>query len=757
MGQDAPTGGTGSNRNRTSRSAVRSAPSLVRSTGQIPRKHLTSSRMGHHNRLMPPTPDADTDDSTDQPGIDPGTQPGTADSGDDASTAPDTGEAEGKSKSEPFPPRGTLTLRALRWGGLIGTVVLAATALVLRRELKTASDLIPSKVSVLTSCMIVGGVLVWPCLTLRGKKGPILTTVMITVMAALGATVSASLIMAWWSTYQETGFSVLFLLALAGVALSATLFLNVVPLLHYLRTRTTTVGNSDPDDPSRWRRLRRKTGEKTDNGFPRYERIRVSRRTRVYLTAMVIAPALTLGSAIAGTWVLINPVHHVMATTPADASLTPPTSLAPKASWSKEISSTNLSTVSGAGGPILLTDDGVMALSSKDGSVLWSYSRKHMTYAPAGWNSSRGELVTSPDGKYVAARVQLPTFVASPQAITLVFDTLTGRLVFERQGTGGYLQLTDSAVLDGDTAFSLTDGSQMWSLPESADAPYSGPAGHSSFILRLSEDRSTKDTSSNSMMSAVNITVCPQNDPSSKVEVQHVLSEPPFGLNHTDYLLSVFINGWAARYTGEVDLSGNPVAEAISLDALAKVDGADTSTFPLGATSGINAEASRVSGSMVTYPVISRDTDILYPSEDSRAATVFDPYTRTVTPASQDRSLAAARTGIVEVPADDGSTSAALVIRPGDGSPGTTIPITPGSTYQPSQRLTDTKNAPAQPLSPRDVSSASRVKAVRAPGAVIAILNATDTLYTSCGVDSDYQDQTCRSTYRIFGITGGQK
>lgn len=297
----------------------------------------------------------------------------------------------------------------------------------------------------------------------------------------------------------------------------------------------------------------------------------------------------------------------------------------------------------------------------------------------------------------------------------------------------------------------------MWSLPESADAPYSGPAGHSSFILRLSEDRSTKDASSNSMMSAVNITVCPQNDPSAKVEVQHVLSEPPFGSNHTDYLLGVFINGWAARYTGKVDSSGNPVAEAISLDALAKVDGADATAFPLGATSGINAEASRVSGSMVTYPVISRDTDILYPAEDSRAATVFDPYTRTVTPASQDRSLAAARTGIVEVPADDGSTSAALVIRPGDGSSGTTIPITPGSTYQPSQRLTDTKNAPAQPLIPRDVSSTSRSKAIRTPGAVIAILNATDKLYTSCGVDSGDNDQTCRSTYRIFGIVGGQK
>ena len=716
--------------------------------------------MGHHNRLMPPTPDAD-ENSIDQPDTGPGTQPGDAASNDAPSTEPDTGETEGKSVSEPFPPHGTLTLRALSWGGLIGAIVLAATALMLRRELKDPSSLVPSKVSVLTSCMIVGGVLVWPCLTLRGRKGPILTTVMITVMAALGATMSASLIMAWWNTYQETGFSVLFLLALAGMALSTTLFLNVVPLLYYLRMRSIAVGNSDPDDPSRWGRFHVKTGEKTDQGFPRYERIRVPRRTRAYLAVLVIAPALTLSSVLAGTWALINPVHHVIAKAPADSSLAPPASLAPKASWSKEISSTELTTVAGAGGPILLTDDGIMALNPKDGSVLWSYNRKHMTYAPAGWNSDRGELVTSPDGKYVAARVQLPTFIASPQgenaAITLVFDALTGKIVVEHQGSGGYLQLTDSAVLDDDTAISLTDGSQMWTLPESADAPYSGPAGHSSFILRLSEDRSTKDASSNSMMSAVNITVCPQNNPSAKVEVQHVLSEPPFESDRTDYLLSVFINGWAARYTGNVDSSGNPVAEAISLDALAKVDGANTTAFPLGATSGINVEASRVSGSMVTYPVISRDTNILYPAEGSRAATVFDPSTRTVTPASQDRSLAAARTGIVEVPADDGSTSAALVIRPGDGSSGTTIPITPGSTYQPSQRLTDTENAPAQPLTPRDVSPPSRSKAIRAPGAVIAILNATDKLRTSCGVDSGGNDQTCRSTYRIFGIVGEQK
>ena len=670
------------------------------------------------------------------------------------------GEAEGKSKSEPFPPHGTLTLRALRWGGLLGAVVLAATALVLSRELKTASDLIPSKVSVLTSCMIVGGVLVWPCLTLRGKKGPILTTVMITVMAALGVTMSASLIMAWWSTYQETGFSVLFLLALAGVALSATLFLNVVPLLHYLRTRTTAVGDSDPDDPSRWRRLRRKTGEKTDNGLPRYERIRVSRRTRVYLTAMVIAPALTLGSAIAGTWVLINPVHHVMATTPADASLTPPTSLAPKASWSKEISSTELTTVAGAGGPILLTDDGIMALNSKDGSVLWSYERKHATFVPASSAPNGRALITSPDGKYVAARIRQHTFVASPPgseaAITLVFDALTGKIVFERQGNGGTLQLTDSAVLDDDAAFSLADGSQMWTLSESSNVYYSGPAGHASFILRYNEDHTTNITPSGVEKAAISITVFPQNNPTAEVEVQQILSEFTFedGIVNN---FSSFIEGWVARYTGEVDSSGNPMAEAISLDALAKVDGADAKAFPLGATSGINTEASHLSGSIVTYPVITADAASKRPHENARAAAVFDPATRTVTPASQDRSLAAARTGIVEVPADDGSAAAALVIRPGDGSPGTTIPITPGSTFRSPQELADDNGIPAQPLFSRNSELERPTTVMRTPGAAIATLNVTELGYVHCSVGPQTDSQRCREAYQIFGVTGGQK
>ena len=307
---------------------------------------------------MPSAPNTD-DNGTDQPDTGPGSQPGTADS---------EGEADGTGEDETFPPRGALALRALRWGGLLGAVVLTVTALVLRRGLIGAGSLIPDKVSALTTCMIVGGALAWPFINLRDKKRPVLVTIVTTVMAALGVMTSASLTLAWWSTYQETGFSVLFLLALAGAALSAVLFLSTGPLLHYLRS--TEVGLGDDDDPSRWGRLRRKTGEKTDRGRPRYERIRVPRRTRAYLTAIVLAPALALGSALVGAWALVNPVHHVIAKAPADASLAPPTSLAPKASWSKEISSTELTTVAGAGGPIVLTDDGVMALSSKDGSVL---------------------------------------------------------------------------------------------------------------------------------------------------------------------------------------------------------------------------------------------------------------------------------------------------------------------------------------------------------------------------------------------------
>ena len=724
---------------------------------------------------MPPTPDADTDDNgTDQPDTDPssqgvGTQTGAAASGDEPSTDQGTGEAEGsancdaveadqaatdadesngeaegKNEGESFPPRGALTLRALRWGGLLGAVVFAVTTLALLRGLVDARNLIPDKVSALTTCMIVAGLLAWPFLNLRDKKRPVLATTMTTIMAALGMATSAHLVLAWWNTYQETGFSALFLLALAGAALSAALFLSTGPLLHYLRS--TAVGLGDDDDPSRWGRLRRKTGEKTDKGLPRYESIRVPRRTRAYLTAMVLAPALALGSALVGAWALINPVHHVTATAPANSSLTPPTSLAPKASWSKEISSSSkLTTVAGAGGPILLTDDSIMALNPKDGSVLWSYSRKRATFATSSSSPNNHQLITSPDGKYVALRILSPKFVDSV-GDTLVFDALTGRIVFERQSTGGPLQLTDSAILDGDTAFSLTDGRKLWAFSGYRSTNYSGTAGHASFILSQYGDSQHNDDSPHSYKSATTLKVTPQEDLSAAVEVQDVLANPP---DHYDYPAGpgCFIQGWTARYTGEFDSSGNPVAEAISLDALAKVDGADTRTVPLGATSGINTAASLSSGSIVTYSPIRLDNGPRDFLSEPHTEKVFDPSTLTVTPIAQYPGFTGSPAEFVDIPADDGSLSAAITVRPGDGSTGTTIPIAPGSTDLPPTLLAS---------STRD-GAAERAQAMRTPGAVITIFNATGDTERDCARGKYDQSKRCPHTYRIYGITGEQK
>ena len=725
--------------------------------------------MGHHNRLMPTTPDA-AENSTDQPDTDPGTQPGTATSGDESPTAPDTGEAEGSadrdaaeadqeatdaadsegktdgtSEGEPFPPRGVLALRALRWGGLIGALMFGSIALVLRRGIIGAGSLIPDKVSALTTCMIVGGALAWPFLNLRDKKRPVLVTIMTTIMMALGVMTSASLIMAWWSTYQETGFSVLFLLALAGVALSAALFLSIGPLLHYLRS--TAVGLGDDDDPSRWGRLRRKTGEKTDKGLPRYESIRVPRRSRACLAALVIAPALTLGSALAGTWALVNPVHHVIASTPADASMAPPASLAPTASWTKEISSTKLTTAAGAGGPILLTDDGIMALNPKDGSVLWSYERKHANFDHnfLAFTNATAPLVTSPNGKYVALRVLSPKFVQST-GDTLVFDALTGSIVFKNLSTGGPLQLTDSAVLDGNTAFSLTDGKKLWTLSDGDRVDYSGTAGHSSFILDQYSDDRRHENSPQSYKSTIILRVTPQQDLSAAVEVDDVLANPPDYPDDPTNLVN-FIRGWAARYTGEFDSSGNPVAEAISLDALAKVDDADTRTFPLEAASGINTTASLSSGSIVTYSPIRLDNGRRDSPSEPRTEKVFDPSTLTVTSIAQYPGFTGSPVELVDIPADDGSLSAAITVRPGDGSTGTTIPITPGSTDLPPTLLASSTPG----------GTAERAQAMRTPGAVIAIFNATGDTERDCTRGKYDQSERCPHTYRIYGITGEHK
>ncbi len=225
-----------------------------------------------------------------------------------------------------------------------------------------------------------------------------------------------------------------------------------------------------------------------------------------------------------------------------------------------------------------------------------------------------------------------------------------------------------------------------------------------------------------------------------------MLANPPDHPDDPTNLVN-FIRGWAARYTGEFDSSGNPMAEAISLDALAKVDGADTRTFPLGATSGINTAASLSSGSIVTYSPIRLDNGPRdFPSEP-RTEKVFDPSTFTVTSIAQYPGFTGSPVELVDIPADDGSLSAAITVRPGDGSTGTTIPITPGSTDLPPTLLASSTPG----------GTAERAQAMRTPGAVIAIFNATDDVESDCTHGKYDQSKRCPNTYRIYGITGEHK
>ena len=184
------------------------------------------------------------------------------------------------------------------------------------------------------------------------------------------------------------------------------------------------------------------------------------------------------------------------------------------------------------------------------------------------------------------------------------------------------------------------------------------------------------------------------------------------------------------------------------MDALAKVDGADTRTIPLGATSGISEAASLKSGSIVTYSPIRLDNGPQdFPSEP-RAEKVFDPSTLTVTPIAQYPGFTGSPIEFVEVPADDGSLSAAITVRPGDGSAGTTIPIAPGSTHLPPTLLARSSRAD---------NATERAQATRVPGAVIATFNATDDIERDCIYGKYDQSERCPHTYRIYGITGEQK
>ena len=546
----------------------------------------------------------------------------------------------------------------------------------------------------------------------------------------------------WWMVYSASSFSAVPLLAQAMGSLGLGLT-TVTGLVLQGFQNLQGAHRGSLEDPARLcfrTREERKSGdaapwERWSFGWPR----------RICL---VLAPVVALTAAVAAGHFLL-PAAAISHTTASPSANLPerPSRIGSDVAWSREAPGL-LGVVAGAAGPVILAEEGVTALNPVDGSTLWSYRRPHARYdyhdklSEIRYMAVSRTMVASPTGRHVALLINGPQTALSKSSpayeeytyLTLVFDTITGRITGEHPSNGWRLQLTDSTLLDGNEAYSLTTGELLWSLKDSdmsKHGGYSGPAGHRSFIIE--KDRG-------------NLTLVPDTDPTAMSKVQGIAIDPRRGV-------PAIVDGWTAQYTEplpELDEYGfprYPVAEwntrAVTLDSLAGLE--DETPVDLGRAAGANLVASRASGALVTYPPY--DKSAFEQAEQSGGPlleAVFDPTTRTVTPASQYAGPAAAKVGFVAHP-----EGGAISLHPGDGSPGVTISILPGTTHFSPETLLF-KNfrtySPAQ-LATREPEHTGATLFMNAPGVTMVILNAEE---ISTG-SSDRKGQR----YRLFGVTGG--
>ena len=418
-----------------------------------------------------------------------------------------------------------------------------------------------------------------------------------------------------------------------------------------------------------------------------------------------------------------------------------PTGFASKEMWTKNLAS-GQDVVAGAAGPIVLTSDGAIGLNPRNGSNRWNYQRK---------GSTATDVIRSPDGHYMALRFDDPVVYTSltntdgrldsstPKA-TVVLDTITGATVFDWRGDAP-LQLTDSAVLYGTTAYSLKDRSTMWDLrkltvdgtsgSQSAQAAYSGAAGHSAFVL--------------SLPSGDHDVVVSQKDPTATHELPDLTpqsSPQTTGGSNVDHS-PVVIDGWAVvdkpggnqvrSAWSEKGLQDREV-QAVSLDGLAGVPGADTRAYDLGMTSEVNSIASRKSQTLVTFPPLPAekpkddvDLELHLWEASGTVGSVFNPRTREVTAAAKTPGLAAASIGITQAAVGE-AVEGRITVKPADGSSGASIPLAPGTTFAPpgdklyNPQLKDLALADVRP-------EENLVSAISAPGATIIMVR-TGTRYS---------------------------
>ena len=472
---------------------------------------------------------------------------------------------------------------------------------------------------------------------------------------------------------------------------------------------------------------------------------------RIVLVVILLAPSLVLSASgyLAHNWDRSRPTPVA-----APATLpTYPTSFPSQATWTHDIPSA-LDATAGAAGPLVLTDDSLISLDPSTGKIRWDYDRQGKKFAQYGGRidgvlGERPYLITSPDRRHVALTLGEQEFEGKSSngdyglepALTIVLDTVTGRGTNEHFHAGKTVQLTDSVLLAGSTVYSLADDSVMWQLGDvdldlsKEYHQYTGTAGHASLIL-------TEEHSGGSHNGIGRLTLVPDTNPRGVVRdvlIAFANQEP------------LIVEGWTVTYpeatkdeSTDVDWDYTKAhrSQAVSLDALAKVPGADTHTYDLGQTLGIAPMASHLSGRLAVLPETAPDP--VEPNESripdawkdrSTVATTFNPRTRAVLAASQDPGLVTA-VGVTR--ADDGQRRISL--QSGDKSKATSIPLENGTVFF--DPRTGGPNAGLDDFSVNTPGGNDDISALSAPGVTVVLLRPT------------YESQTTGTRIRLYGLVG---
>lgn len=573
-----------------------------------------------------------------------------------------------------FLSRHTSTLRALRLGGVFTVLAAIVLAIVWWVQLTLLWRGVPPYFRFTLAIVFLWFVGV----RLRPLKRTLAAITAVCTIVAVGFMGQY-----WWLIHEQSSIWIVLPSVQALATLGLGIFVASDVALRGVRDHQ-NIPPGDPDDPARYRPMKHNpTSSRRWTGLLRR-------------AALALAPVTAAATAIALIQASTAPINH---TAPLPEGPLPErsTGIGTTLAWTRDVPGL-LATASGAAGPVILTPEGLTGLNPTDGTTLWTYHRTNATYAKMlGVESGQGSfgnlsgsyLVSSPNGRYVALRIMLPYELAqfhTNDVVTVVVDTLTGHATSEHLSSSGWhLQLTDSAILDGTTAYNLDDGKVRWSLKPSTDnsrlypaSGYSGPAGHKSFILsgEFNEDRPEHRSKSLTLMSDA--------DPADTTTVENIAIDILTGY-------PVIVGGRTAQYTKALVVEREKGEDSravqaqetrvVTLDSLAGLE--EMKPMDMGKTIGLNGTASHASGALAAYP-IPEDGKIKFRYSGKSVehlewgkptvGTVFDPTTNTATPANQYPGLAAATVGIA--PAAQGETlSAEIVMKPGDGSTGASIPL----------------------------------------------------------------------------------